>query len=64
MILKDYQKIINILVKNGHGNKEVFYSIDDEGNQYKPVYYSPTVMPASDAPKDANGLSKEFVCVN
>lgn len=32
MKLKEFQAKINKLVKQGHGDKEVFYSSDEEGN--------------------------------
>ena len=41
MKLKEYAKQINKLVKN-HPNADVVYSIDDEGNNYRDVYYHPT----------------------
>lgn len=43
MKLKEYRDKLNKLVKQGHGDKDVYYSCDDEGNSYQPVFYSPCV---------------------
>jgi hypothetical protein len=43
MTLNQYKKAIDKLVKDGHGGKDVFYAIDDEGNDFRPVSYSPSV---------------------
>ena len=29
---------------NENGDIDCYYAVDDEGNGYKPVYYSPTLM--------------------
>ena len=29
-------------IKNWHGDLECWYAVDDEGNEYKKVYYSPS----------------------
>jgi len=42
MKLKVYAKAINILLER-FPDAEVYYSIDDEGNHYMPVYYEPSV---------------------
>lgn len=47
MMLKEYIALLKPLVKL-HGNKTVFYSCDEEGNDFKPVYYSPSIMNLSD----------------
>lgn len=52
MNLKEYAKIINELVKNGKGNKEVWYSSDNEGNGYEMVHYAPSVQHLDVAGKD------------
>jgi len=43
MTLDDYKKHIDRLVKEGHGDKNVIYSCDDEGNSFHPVFYTPSV---------------------
>jgi hypothetical protein len=45
MKLKEYLEELNKLVEEKPNllNLEIVYSVDDEGNVYKRVYYSPTV---------------------
>lgn len=62
MKLKEYKKFIDKLVKEGHGNKEVYYSSDDEGNSYEPVYYAPSVQKASEMLNDES--MEDFVVIN
>jgi len=47
MTLREYIKALQELEKQ-HGNKEVWYSSDEEGNNYEPVHYSPTVCRLAD----------------
>lgn len=42
MTLKEYITHLSKLSKE-HGKKEVYYSIDDEGNEFRPVFYSPSI---------------------
>lgn len=46
MKLKDYAKLINELAKD-HGDKDVYYSTDDEGNDFNLVHFSPSVSDAA-----------------
>ena len=48
MTLKHYKKLIDNLVKRGHGDLQVVYSCDDEGNRYSYVLYAPDVQNAAD----------------
>lgn len=57
MKLKDYIKHLEILNGKGHGDCEIVYSIDDEGNDYKPVYYVPSYFKKL-------GDHKNVVCLN
>ena len=41
MKLKEYLESLEKLYEE-HGDIEVYYSIDEEGNDYKEVYYSPS----------------------
>ena len=43
MTLKQYVTLLDKLVKEGHGDKEVVYSSDAEGNNYEYVLYAPSV---------------------
>lgn len=43
MKLKDYIKILQQIQKKHGDNLELIYSIDDEGNWYEKVYFSPSV---------------------
>lgn len=40
LTVKDLLNECKIAVANGHGNKEVWISRDDEGNGYHGLYYS------------------------
>ena len=44
MTLKQYLKKLNRIAEDHPEllSKQVIYCIDDEGNEYKPVYYSPS----------------------
>jgi len=41
MKLEEYVKHLSKLIEEGHGDKEVIYSKDDEGNGYYSVNYAP-----------------------
>lgn len=43
MKLKEYALHIVNMVKE-HGDKEVFYAVDDEGNAYCPVHFAPNLL--------------------
>lgn len=65
MTLKEYRKFINQLIKDGHGDKEVYYASDDEGNSFQPITYPPSVIPL--APIDDMGRelkTKTVICIN
>jgi hypothetical protein len=57
MTLKEFQAKINKLVKQGHGDKEVFYSSDEEGNSFDEVFYEPSVQ-------HIDGYDGEVVVIN
>lgn len=57
MTLKEFQRMINKLVKEGHGNKEVFYSSDEEGNSFESVCFAPSVQ-------KVDGVVEEVVVIN
>jgi hypothetical protein len=42
MKLKEYAKHLAKLAKQ-HPDIDVYYAIDEEGNDYKPIYYHPSV---------------------
>jgi len=44
MTLNEFKGFIDKLVEDGHGEKIVVYSCDDEGNRYDDVLYSPAVV--------------------
>ena len=48
MTLKHYKKLIDNLVKRGHGDLQVVYSCDDEGNQYNSVVFAPAIQNTAD----------------
>lgn len=41
MKLNEYADIINRLIKEGHGDAEMVYGCDEEGNEFKPVQFHP-----------------------
>lgn len=47
MKLKEYIKYLKKLEKN-HGDAEVWYAIDDEGNGYGSVLFGPSIVYASE----------------
>lgn len=65
MTLKEYRKFINELIKDGHGDKEVYYACDDEGNSFQPLTYKPSIIKASLIDDMGRELSeREVVCIN
>lgn len=44
MKLKEYIKQLQKLESEGHGDLEIIYAIDDEGNAYHKVYSSPDLV--------------------
>ena len=67
MKLNEYIKQLQE-VKRKHGNLECIYSIDDEGNDFHSIHYSPTPM---NDEKGEYGMEKVhdnkkpiYVCVN
>ncbi len=67
MKLSEYAKSINELVKK-HPDAEVVYSIDEEGNVFKPVIYTPTAGTYSNGEfsgeEDSEDRGVIAVCVN
>lgn len=57
MKLREFRKKINKLVKEGHGDKEVYYASDEEGNSYEAVFYAPSVL-------KLDGVDDEIVVIN
>jgi hypothetical protein len=69
MTLKQYVELLNKLVEEGHGNKEIVYSSDAEGNNFEYVLYAPAVGVFKDhggyGEFDAGGKGKvNAVCIN
>ena len=63
--LKDYAKIITKLAKQ-YPNINVFYSLDDDWNDFQAVAYSPSVgehVPGSDT-FDPDGDTINACCIN
>ena len=63
MKLKDYKKTIDRLVKEGHGDKDVIFSSDNEGNFYDDVFYSPSVI-AIDGLEYRGSAKVTAICIN
>jgi hypothetical protein len=61
MILKDYLKALRKLAKE-HGDKEVYYAMDDEGNAFNPVVYLPCYY--DDFPVDDINVRKNIIVIN
>lgn len=43
MTLNEYIVHLKAVAKEGHGNKEVVYAADDEGNNFQKIFYTPSV---------------------
>ena len=75
MKLRDYVEHLKKLVR-AHGDSEVVYASDEEGNSFHKVFYAPSVgfykkgefYPAEEATKekleDAFGEKHSAVCIN
>jgi len=44
MTLNQYKKLIDEMVKRGHGSKGVVFASDAEGNSYSDIIFSPTIL--------------------
>jgi hypothetical protein len=42
--LKELKEEIDDLIAHGHGDKKVFYAIDNEGNHFQPIINLPCTM--------------------
>ena len=51
-------------VKKKHGDLECIYSIDDEGNDFHPVHFSPTTMKKYVHGSRSEEDKPKFVCIN
>ena len=67
MKLNEYIKQLQE-VKRKHGNLECIYSIDDEGNDFHSIYYSPTPMNDEkgeyETYKIKDNKTPVYICVN
>lgn len=43
MTLKEYAAKINQLLKDGHGDLELCFAMDNEGNGFSSVFYEPSL---------------------
>lgn len=67
MILKGYLKHIQDLVDKDPTilNREVVYSVDDEGNEFKLVTHPPTICSFKDGEHDDDPLGiGNAICIN
>ena len=69
MTLGEYFAGFQQFVKDNPDLKDtpIFYSIDDEGNGYNPIYYHPGVMETKDVESYLISLSpipEKVVCIN
>lgn len=62
----DYVKFINEMVRKNPEVMEynVVYSIDDEGNEFKEVYFTPTIGRITQDGFDSDSGPFDSVCVN
>lgn len=63
MRLEEYIKDLE-RIKKVHGNLELVYSTDDEGNGFFPVHFSPSVGTYEDNEWEDNEETPNAVCVN
>ena len=45
LTVEELSTYCNELVKNGHGKKYCFVTTDEEGNDYRPMWFKPTSNP-------------------
>lgn len=70
MKLKEYIDQLKDLESNGHGDLEVIFSSDDEGNYYILVNYSPSLVNCDEdmvviADEDLEEFdTKKYICIN
>ena len=65
MTLTEYKRYIDKLVKEGHGNKEVIFCMDEEGNSYDDVPFAPSILDIKDIRSIYVGKAKgEVICIN
>ena len=66
MTLNNYIKKLNALKKEGYGNLTLIYSIDEEGNEFKDVFYAPSAGTLDDDGYFIVEESKEktHICIN
>lgn len=69
MTLAEYAQQITAMAKK-HGNLEVYFSIDDEGNDFQPVNFLPSVIVVNKygevvMPEDKKKSGhREVICIN
>jgi hypothetical protein len=69
MTLNEYIVHLKAIAKKGHGDKEVVYAADDEGNNFQKIFYAPTAGIFTDRGGhgefvDQDGKTANAVCIN
>ncbi len=65
MKLNDYIEKLQELQKAGHGNLELVYAIDDEGNGFKEVVFTPLAgLIDKFGDFTEKGKEKTHICIN
>lgn len=64
MTLTEYIKKLQMLEAKGHGECEVIYARDDEGNGYQPVSYEPSRGYFDGEDYDSMNEDANVVCIN
>lgn len=45
--VKELYKMLGAEIENGNGDKELYLTTDDEGNDYRPMYFALTSEPGT-----------------
>lgn len=69
MTLNEYIVHLKKVAEEGHGNKEVVYAADDEGNNFQKVFYAPSIGVFKDRGghgefDDSKAGKSNAVCIN
>jgi hypothetical protein len=64
MKLNEYKQAIDKLVRQGHGDKEVVFAVDDEGNCFADVNFSPSIVNAKDLSEYMGQAKGKVILIN
>ena len=62
--LKEYREMVNDPKLDEHLDLPVVYAVDDEGNGYDRVLFSPSIAEDIDVSNDSGCEFKKAICIN